>query len=827
MVVCNWIPVLEPLVNTHILMPTVCASGRFCRSLWLLLAFLLLGFPSMIFGQEARILEIEIQGTSELEEAQLLFSLESQVNFPLDRQHIRQDIRQIFETGLFRNVRAEVEPLGDGYRLRYVVEERPRLLSVQLEGVNLLDLDEIREKLLLRANDIYDPFKAEQDQTMILDQYRENGYTTARVLPRLEKESEQEYRLTYVAQEQPKVFLTDVDISGTKVFAAVDLKRIMLSTEVDCFNWINSSGIFQEERVNQDLVLLTQKYLQQGYIKVFIDKPDVTLYHNPEYSRVELSLNITEGDQYFTGLVNVSGDLLEPEAELLEQLELKTGGVYNPFLQNRDRAVLDELYQERGYAFVRVIPQTRINKDNKTVDVNYRILQGEKAYIGRISVAGNTETRDHVIRREFEVNESQLFDGKRLRLSQENLGRLGFFEPGLQLERRRRPEEDNILDLMARLKETQTGTFQAQIGYSDVTGFSGGLSLTKGNLFGNGQTLRLSAQFSEQDVTNEYSVTFIDPRLFSTRLSNSIQFSHRRLADSTGLERGSLRENTYGTSVGMPIYWRDLRLSVSWNAVDRLYDNEGYNVFKRSIAPTLAYNTVNHPIFPTEGIKTSLTLVQTGTPFGGNVQLREFITNYQQFWTLNEAQTLIAMAKGRLGWLQQMGSSPIPPEDRYRLGGLNSVRGHNYYAIAGPYGGTERITNQQLTSYIDEFGLTQARLSDKRTSGLNFDELGKLKSGGVSERLFNLELLFPLSRDERSFIRGVVFFDAGNINAEPEQYTLLGETEPDFFDLRRSTGGGVRLITPLGVLRFEYGVKLDQRGGESPDRFDFSISGLF
>ena len=190
MVVCNWIPVLEPLVNTHILMPTVCVSGRFRRSLWLLLALLLLGFPGLLLGQEARILEIEIQGTSELEEAQLLFSLESQVNFPLDRQRIRQDIRQIFETGLFRDVRAEVEPLGDGYRLRYVVEERPRLLSVRLEGINLLDLDEIREKLLLRANDIYDPFKAEQDQTMILDKYREDGYTTARVLPRLEKESE-------------------------------------------------------------------------------------------------------------------------------------------------------------------------------------------------------------------------------------------------------------------------------------------------------------------------------------------------------------------------------------------------------------------------------------------------------------------------------------------------------------------------------------------------------------------------------------------------------------------------------------------------------------
>ena len=99
--------------------------------------------------------------------------------------------------------------------------------------------------------------------------------------------------------------------------------------------------------------------------------------------------------------------------------------------------------------------------------------------------------------------------------------------------------------------------------------------------------------------------------------------------------------------------------------------------------------------------------------------------------------------------------------------------------------------------------------------------------GGTAERIFNLELIFPLSQDERSFVRGVVFLDAGNVNAESVQYSLLGEKEPAFLDLRRSAGFGVRVITPVGVLRFEYGSKLDPRSYESPDRFEFTISGLF
>ena len=330
-----------------------------------------------------------------------------------------------------------------------------------------------------------------------------------------------------------------------------------------------------------------------------------------------------------------------------------------------------------------------------------------------------------------------------------------------------------------------------------------------------------------KSVQQKFDTTLIDPRLFDSQVSGSIFSSRSKIQDSTELERGIITENNYGFSLGMPMYFRDLRFSTQISALDRLFSASDADLFKRSVSPSLTYNTVNHPVFPSAGIKTSIRMIQTGTPFGGNIQLREYRIQYQQFWALNMTNTFILMAKGRMGLLQQQGNSPIPSEDRYRLGGIDSVRGHYFYNISGPYGPSEQRINIAYRVITDELGYQQTKTYDSRTTGLNTSELQELKSGGVSERVFNLELLFPLSQDENSFVRGLLFLDAGNVNAESRQYQLLGETEPEFFDLRKSIGFGVRVITPMGVLRFEYGSKLDKRPSETPDRFEFTVSGLF
>ena len=790
-------------------------------------------------GLSASIAEIEIKGTSELESSQIMFLIESQVGDILDRKIIRRDIHAIYKMKLFEDVQAEVEELDEGesgiksYLLRYLVKERPRLAEVKLKGVLLVERTVIEEQMTLLQYDPYDPEKIELNEQIILEHYRSEGYPRVSVnsiIETVEADADnagERFRVVFEMNEAPRVYLTDIYVSGTKYYSELEIKRFILSSEIDCVSWANQSGLFREEMINQDLSVITQHYLKKGYIKVFVDKPEVTLIHNPDYSRVDVRLNITEGDQYFIGKIEVSGDVLGDQEILKEDLLLEEGEIYNPFLQNRDRSGISEIYHEQGYAFVRVIPETVINEETKIVDVTFRVVKGEKAYIGRLEIAGNVETRDHVIRREFEVQEEELFNGKKLLRSQQNINRLGFFQSGVLLERSPRDQENNMLDILARLKETQTGTFQAQMGYSDFSGFSGGVTISKGNLLGTGRTLRFSAQFAEQSVQQKFDTTLIDPRLFDSQVSGSIFTSRSKLGDSTEFERGIITENNYGFSLGMPLYFRDLRFGTQISALDRLFSGSDTDLFKRSVSPSLTYNTVNHPVFPSAGIKTSIRMIQTGTPFGGNIRLREYQLQYQQFWALNKDNTFILMAKGRLGLLQEQGSSPIPSEDRYRLGGIDSVRGHNYFNISGPYGSIEQRNNIAYRVITDELGYQQTRTYDSRTVGLNSSELQELKSGGISERLFNLELLFPLSQDENSFVRGVLFMDAGNVNAESRQYQLLGETEPEFFDLRKSAGFGVRVITPMGVLRFEHGSKLDKRPSETPDRFEFTVSGLF
>lgn len=790
-------------------------------------------------GLSASIAEIEIKGTSELESSQIMFLIESQVGNVLDRKIIRRDIHAIYKMKLFEDVQAEVEELDEGesgkksYLLRYLVKERPRLAEVKLKGVLLVERTVIEENMTLLQYDPYDPEKIALNEQIILEHYRSEGYPRVSVnsiIETVEADAEnagERFRVIFEMNEAPRVYLTDIYVSGTKYYSELEIKRFIMSSEIDCVSWANQSGLFREEMINQDLSVITQHYLKKGYIKVFVDKPEVTLIHNPDYSRVDVRLDISEGDQYFIGKIEVSGDVLGDQEMLKEDLLLEEGEIYNPFLQNRDRSGISEIYHEQGYAFVRVIPETVINEETKIVDVNFRVVKGEKAYIGRLEIAGNVETRDHVIRREFEVQEEELFNGKKLLRSQQNINRLGFFQSGVLLERSPRDQENNMLDILARLKETQTGTFQAQLGYSDFSGFSGGVTISKGNLLGTGRTLRFSAQFAEQSVQQKFDATLIDPRLFDSQVSGSIFTSRSKLGDSTEFERGIITENNYGFSLGMPLYFRDLRFGTQISALDRLFSGSDTDLFKRSVSPSLTYNTVNHPVFPSAGIKTSIRMIQTGTPFGGNIRLREYQLQYQQFWALNTDNTFILMAKGRLGLLQEQGSSPIPSEDRYRLGGIDSVRGHNYYNISGPYGSSEQRNNIAYRVITDELGYQQTKTYDSRTVGLNSSELQELKSGGISERVFNLELLFPLSQDENSFVRGVLFMDAGNVNAESRQYQLLDETEPEFFDLRKSAGFGVRVITPMGVLRFEYGSKLDKRPSETPDRFEFTVSGLF
>ena len=784
------------------------------------------GTPNIIF-------DIRIEGATQVAPGQVLAHMSSRIQGPLRVDTVTSDLKEIYAMGYFSDVRAVAEEVpGLGYVLVIQLEEKPRVTSIRILGRTIVSETSLNDAMSISVGTTYSDAKMRQAMDAIRQAYRKEGYYTVNVSFRVDRHSPHDFGVTFIIEESPRVYITQIEAHQNKVLSTLELRRLMSSGEVDCFNWVNSSGVYDEELINQDLRLITSWYLDQGYIRVLIDKPKVILTHTRDYSRVNVSLTISEGAQYFTGTVDIEGDIQGDKQELLDRLQLQTGDVYSPFVQNQDVFRLNEVYQDQGFAFVQVVPQTRINDQTHIVDVTYRIARGEKAYIGRIEFQGNRETRDYVLRREFEVRENELYDGQKLRLSQENLRALGYFQPGISIEREPR-DINNILDITAKVEESQTGTLQAQLGFSEQTGITTSVSVTKGNLFGRGQTLRASLQASQHGVTRSVSVDFIDPHVFHSEYSSDSSVEFQELEDLTELDRGLINQIRFSQGFGMPII-RNLRASLTYSLVNRDFQKASEDAVRlRTLTPALRYNSVNHPIFPTSGTNAIISAGQIGGGYlGGTAEYRRYRLLYQRFVSLNDQGTLVLMGRARLGFMETATNSRIPSEERFRIGGLASVHGYSFNEIGGPMGVRSVGLNSESVPDLDEYGNPildssgnpTSRLVDKRTVGLTQSELDELRGGGIFERVFNLEFLFPLTGES---IRGVVFYDAGNVNAERRQYQLLGEEAPGFFDLLHATGAGVRFITPVGVLRFEYGAKLNPEPGESPDRFDFTISGLF
>jgi len=783
--------------------------------------------------QRGRIAEIVVLGASQVEEGQIHSLLRSRVGEILDPGHVTQDIKSIFSLGFFLDAKAGVEEIpGGGLRLVFLLQEKPRIAYFRFNGNSLLEASKMEETVTIRNGMVYSKQLINDNIEKLTQEYRNKGYFRVNIRSEVEEISAKRWGVTFVIEESPKVYITEINTSGNEIYSELDIRRWMRSAEVDCFSWANESGIFDENRINQDLQNISAKYLNEGYIRLKIDKPKVRMIHNAEYSKVIVDLHLTEGEQYFTGRVDVRGDLLGDQNDLIKKLELKSGEIYNPFVQNRDRFVLSEVYQEQGYAFVRVVPDVQVNDETKIVDVTYRISKGDKAYIGRILFQGNKETRDYVLRREFEVRENELYNGRALRVSQENLTRLGYFTPALALDKEE-TDVDNVLDIVAKVEEAQTGSLQASIGYSSQGGMTGSISLSKGNLFGRGQTVRVTAKTEQRYIKREYSFDFIEPHLFGSDISSDSSFSTLTKLDDTELGQGAIDETTLSQGLGLPILPL-LKFSISLSVTARRPERGVEEPTQiRSLTPSLIYNSVNHPVFPSSGTNTVLSVAQVGGELlGGEAEYRRYRFRIQQFYSLNRENTLIAMARFRMGYLEQIGDKQIPINDRFKLGGISSVRGYGRSEIGGPYGYLDRSLNSTDVQAYDAFGDPLIDSSgkpllistDERTLGLNAEEMDVLRSGGISEKLINVELLFPLAGDN---VRGVVFYDAGNVVAEREQYEILKEQEPGFFDLKQSVGGGIRLISPMGVFRFEYGRKLAPRKGEREDRFDFTISSLF
>ena len=425
--------------------------------------------------------------------------------------------------GFFDDVRADLSERDGRWVLTYTVVERPLIREVRVEGNKALDREELEKALKIRPQTILDPIKVRRGIDDARKEYEKKGYLDVDIREVPESVGEGEVALVFKVDEGKLIRIQDIHFEGARAFSAFTLRSVLQTQREWFLSFVTGAGNLDREVLKTDVERLTAFYYDNGYIEVRIDEPVVERKDEGLF----VTFKIDEGQVFNVGEVGIGGDLLPHNDDLLGLLAMKTGEIFRASRLREDIALLTEKYGDEGYAFVNVIPDTGVDPEARIVDVTYEVSQGPEVSFERIEISGNTKTRDKVIRRELRVAEQQRFSGSGLRVSQERIRRLGFFED-VNLTTRRAEGRSDKLNLLVDVKEGPTGSFAAGAGISSGEAFLFNVRLSEINLFGRGQRLALNADIGS--IRRNFTLSFTEPYFLDTDILLGVEaFSWRLL----------------------------------------------------------------------------------------------------------------------------------------------------------------------------------------------------------------------------------------------------------------------------------------------------------
>jgi len=744
------------------------AQGRTDAPLASLMAGLAGDMKSHILS-ELKIARILIEGNKKIDDMAIVKVLESREGQMISRDKISEDIKNIYELGFFRDVAADVADSDDGMVVTFTVKEVSRIETIEIRGNDDIDEDEVRGVLSLETHQMLNLDAVRIDSESIRTLYREKGYRKATVTYDIRDIDEDRAKLVFMIEENEQLYIKDIGFDGNKVFTDDELRDMMEISEWGIFHFFTDSGLLTEETLRSDIDKLTGFYHNNGYINAQLGEPDI----KDDGEWIYITIPVVEGKQFKIGAVEITGDTLEiPRDTLYENLAITEKNYFDRNAIIKDIDYVRRKCNDEGYAYATVTPETVSHEAKQTVDVTYHVEKGDLIYINRITISGNTRTRDKVIRRQLSIVEGDLTNTTRLRSSYSRLSQLRYFDE-INFQTEKGPADD-LMDITVQLREKATGMFTIGAGYSatDKAVLTG--RVAQRNLFGRGQTLNLSAYLGS--YTQKYEISYIEPWLFDIPLSCKFNlWNLEKDYDAYDLD-------TKGTSLtlGYPI-WQNTRgylsyrfaienvTDVSDTASTYVKDQEGENS-SSGVTASLVRNTSNDWMFPSKGSKNSIALEHTGTIFQGDTSFTKYTASSTWYFPLFLDN--VFAVRGRIGFVQRNESDEIPIYERFSLGGMNSLRG------------------------LREVGPR--------------DENGDV-IGGETMLNFNVEYIFPLIAD--AGMKGVVFFDTGN--AWDSGYHVD--------DMRETAGVGIRWYSPIGPLRLEWGHVLDRKDDESASRWEFTI----
>ena len=786
-------------------------------------AALLLPRAAYAVEEGTQITGLHVEGNIKVETEAILDITRLRAGERFRATEVAQAIRDIYRLRYFKHIAVEAEPDGDGVILLIRVREKPSIREVTFSGNKKITADDIREVMNIKAFSILDQSKVRATSRRIEELYLEKGFFLAEVETELTEIAGNEVKVEFSIRENRKVLVKRITLVGNQHLKASYLKARLQTKAAGIFPGLGPGGTYRRETLETDREIISYLYSAFGYVDAKVSTPEVFL--SPDKRWVFITIHIVEGEQYRIGTVDVKGDLM-PEVDLgkedvLDILSTRPGEVYNRMQLGEDVQRLVDRFSNHGYAFANVIPLPRQDKERRVIDLVFDIQRGNLIHLEDIIITGNSTTWDKVIRRQAGLVEGDLFRGSEVQRTRARLQQLGYFED-IKVTTPRGDSPDS-LDMAIDVTEKPTGTFSIGAGFSSVESLVFTANISKANFLGLGYTMSLNANlslgrnlrergfFRGENSQQQLSFSIQDPYFLDTRWTASMaMFWVNRTVLLSEFSRGM--NFSFGHYIGKDDDARfSLRYGLETVGLTALRSTQleayGGQLYrsgtKSSITASITLDKRDNRISTTKGFLLTGSAEFAGggrvgegkvlSLLGGDFRFLRLQANARAFYPIGTPLVVLRWNLS-IGWIKSLDGTLVPYTERYRAGGINSIRGFGPFTL-GP----------QIRYLVN---------SDPNHSAKS------VPVGGTMSVVNNLEIEFPIIPPAQ--IRGVVFFDAGNAFGG-----LYGDEPFRFESMRLSAGFGVRWRSPMGPLRFEWGFPLKRKPNEKAQVFEFTIGSFF
>lgn len=741
---------------------------------------------------------ILVRGNQRIDQTTVLSYLPVQPGDTIDPVVLDVAIRTLTRTQLFADVQIGLQENGD---LIVEIVENPIINQVVFEGNSAISEDKLREEVTISPRGIYTRARVQDDVGSIIELYRLSGRISATVTPKLVQLDQNRVDVVFEIDEGPETGVQAITFLGNQAFSDSELREVMVTKQSQWWRLFTKNDNYDPNRLDYDREQLRSFYTNRGYYDFRIVSAVAELA--PDDSAFAITLTVDEGARYNFGEINVVTENDRLNTELLEALlPIRSGDLYESDKIESSVDALTFAAGSAGYAFVDINPTYRPNPETDTIDVTFNIAEGQRVYVERINVVGNTRTIDPVIRRELMLTEGDAFNRSLVERSRNNLRALGFFSE-VEIEETQGSAPDRSI-VNVTVEEQPTGELSVGAGFSSVDSFVVNLGISERNFRGRGQNLVARVEWGS--LRQQIDFRFTEPRFLGRDVGAGFDLFHSRydFQDESSFDyrsTGAGLRLTYPLNgysrLSMRYFIKDDEIIVPFGYCDTggfgsraLCEQVGASL-NSSAGYTLLIDRRNEPIRPTRGWTGSLR--QDFAGLGGDVNYVKTEVDATAYYGITP--DWIVSVSGSAGYVSGWNGDAVRINDRFFKGG-NSFRG---FENAG-MGPRDLTTNDAL--------------------GGNFYAVG------------SVELTLPNGLPEEYGIRTSLFADVGTLGVLDDRYTIgsngLRDTAiADDLSLRASAGLSVHWRSPMGPIRFDFSQILSEEEYDRTETFRFSTSTQF